>query len=133
MSVAFLIQSAVSLVAVCLLVALAAWANISKPCPPLDSDSAGRLLAEEFPDEQVGQVWVSADGQGVVARARDTALILFRTGDVYVARTAPWEAVCRTPARDGVVWLKFAEIGAPQARLRLSADVAWPPVAGGVA
>ena len=133
MSLAFVIQSAASLVAVAMLVGLAAWARIGRPCPPLDPTSAGQLLAEEFPDERPDYVWVSADGQGVVARARDTALVLFRTGDVYVARSAPWTVVCNTPASEGVVSLKFGEIGAPQARLRLSADVAWPPGAGACA
>ena len=130
MSLAFVIQSALSLVAVCLLVALAGWARIARPCPPLDPEAAGRLLAEEFPDDPPSLVWVSADGQGAVAKARDTALILFRAGDSYVARSAPWAAVCATEARDGLVRLKFAEIGAPEARLRLSPDVAWPPTMG---
>jgi hypothetical protein len=127
MSVAFLDQSAVSLVAVTLLVALAAWARIARPCPPLNPDRARQMLAEEFPDDRPSQVWVSADGQGVVARAQDKALVLFRAGDVYVARSASWKAVCETPAAHGLVRLKFGEIGAPEARLRLSPAVVWPP------
>ncbi len=130
MSSGYLIQSAASLIAIALLVGLAGWARIGRPCPPLDLESAGRLLAEEFPDARPQQIWLSADGRGAVARAGDTGLILFRAGDVYVARAASWTEVCNARADGGHVRLKFREVGAPEARLRLSADIAWPPAFG---
>ena len=48
-SQALLIQTALSGLAVLVLVLLAAWAKIAKPMPPLSDARAAQLLAEEFP------------------------------------------------------------------------------------
>lgn len=127
MSQAFLIQSAVSMIAVLMLVALAGWARIARPTPPLDAETAARRLAEEFPGQRPQGVWISADGRSVLARARDKALILFQVGDDYVARSLDWSVVAATEASDGRLILKFNEIGAPRARFHLPPDLAWPP------
>jgi hypothetical protein len=133
MSSGFLLQSAASLVAVMLLVALAAWARIGRPCPPLDASRARALLAEEFPDDRPTGLWISADGRGAVARSADKALILFQSGDAYVARSEPWARLGEAEPSSGEVRLRFGEIGAPEARLKLSAGLAWPPVMEGLA
>jgi hypothetical protein len=133
MSSGFLVQSAASLVAVTLLVGLAAWARIGRPCPPLDDERARSLLAEEFPDDRPTAVWIAADGQGAIGRAGDKALILFRIGDVYVARSAPWARLAAAKADGDQVRLGFGEIGAPAARFKLGAGAAWPPVMEGMA
>jgi len=123
---ALLIQLLGSAAAVGLLVALAAWARIPRPTPPLDADGARALLAVEFPDDPVDAVWIAADGAGLVARSRERALIAWRKGDGYVARDLPWSAALAAKSADGVLVLKTAD-GAP--RLALKAGEAWPPPA----
>jgi len=129
---ALLIQLAGSATAVTLLVALAAWARIARPTPPLDAASARALLAQEFPDDPVDAVWIAADGAGLVARSGEMALVLWRKGDGYVARAAPWTQVLAARARDGRLRLNLGD-AAPRLSLR---DGAWPPselVSGGLA
>jgi hypothetical protein len=127
MSLGFLIQSAASLVAVMMLVGLAAWARIGRPCPPLDATSARRMLAEEFPDHTITGVWVAADGGAAIGRAGGQALILFRMGDVYVARSAPWRALATAQVSGDSARLRLGDVGAPQTTLRLARGHAWPP------
>ncbi|QUD88090.1 hypothetical protein [Phenylobacterium montanum] len=130
MSSGFLVQSAASLVAVMMLIGLAAWAKIGRPCPPLDESRARSLMAEEFPDDRPASIWISADGRGAIGRAGDKALVLFRVGDAYVARTAPWSGLGAALRQGDGVRLKFGEIGAPAARFKLEASAAWPPALG---
>ncbi len=118
------IQLAGSAVAVAALVALAAWARLARPTPPLDVDAAMRLLAEEFPDHRIDSVWLAGDGAGLVARSGAEALVLWRRGDGYVARSAPWAGVVASGAKDGQIRLPGVD-GAP--RLVLG-DRPWPPV-----
>ena len=126
MTVAFLIQAAISLVAVMMLVALAGWAGVARPCPPLDAASAAAVLAEEFPDERPDHIWIAGDGQGAIARAGERALVLFRVGDVYVARTLEWAVAVAAPVVEGRIALNFGEIGAPGVRLLAPKDGGWP-------
>lgn len=129
----FVIQSAASLVAIGLLVALAAWAKIARPCAPLDAASARQRFAEEFPEARPEAIWIAADGRGAVARAQDQALVLFQAGDAYVARSLAWaKAIAAQPEGDAVR-IGFGEPGAPGARLKLGAGAAWPPLAGDAA
>jgi hypothetical protein len=120
---ALLIQLLGSALAVSLLVALAAWARIARPTPPLDGDSARALLAFEFPDEQIDALWIAADGAGVVARSGRHALILWRKGDGYVAREAAWADIQTAKAHKGWLRLKAGD-GAPRLAVK---DGAWPP------
>lgn len=124
MSDGFLIQTALSGVAVLVLVGLAAWAKIAKPMSPLDDGRAARLLAEEFPGRRLDQVWVAVDGRGALARSGASALILCEVGDHYVARNIPWAQAVQSTFRDGVLKLDLSDVAAPQARLALQS---WPP------
>jgi hypothetical protein len=120
---ALLIQLFGSAVAVALLVGFSAWARIARPTPPLDAEGARILLADEFPDDPVDALWIAADGAGLVARSGAMALVLWRKGDGYVARAAPWDEALAATVADGRVRLRLAD-GAP--RLVLG-DGAWPP------
>ncbi|PVM86459.1 hypothetical protein [Caulobacter endophyticus] len=123
MDKALLIQLLGSALAVALLVGLAAWARLARPTAPLDQEAARRLLADEFPDHRIDAVWIGGDSASVVARSADQALVLWRKGDGYVARSAPWRDVAAAGVVDGRVRLAAVD-GAP--RLSLG-DRAWPP------
>lgn len=120
---ALLVQLLGSAVAVSLLVAIAAWARISRPTPPLDAEAARALLAVEFPDDPVGALWIAADGAGAIARSGDLALVIWRKGDGYVARETAWTWALNAKIEGGRLRLKLAD-GAPRLTLR---DGAWPP------
>ena len=121
---AFLIQTAGSAVAVGLLVALAAWAKIAKPMPPLSDARARALFAEEFPGKPLDRLWVTTDGRGALARSGASALVLCEVGDAYVARHIPWAQALAATFRDGVLKLDLADVAAPRARLAFDS---WPP------
>jgi hypothetical protein len=120
---ALLIQLVGSALAVSLLVAIAAWARIARPTPPLDAEGARALLALEFPDDEVDAVWIAGDGAGLVARSGDRALVAWRKGDGYVARDLAWNTALAAKADKGFLRFKTAD-GAP--RLALN-DGVWPP------
>lgn len=121
------LQFAVSTVAVAGLVALAGWAHIAKPTPPLDVDSARRQLLVEFPDVPFDQIWLAAKGEGAIVRSGESALVLFRAGDSYVARSMPWSQALATPVKRGRLRLAFNDVAAPYTRLSIDADHPWPP------
>lgn len=123
MDKALLIQLVGSATAVALLVGLAAWASIARPTPPLDAQAARALLADEFPDDSVDALWIAADGAGAVARSGELALVLWRKGDGYVARTAPWADARAATVEGGRLKLRLADASP---RLAVS-DGAWPP------
>lgn len=123
MDKALFIQLVGSAVAVSLLVAIAAWARIPRPTPPLDADSARVLLAVEFPDDPVDTLWIAADGKGLVARSGERALIAWRKGDGYVARDLAWSAALAAKPDRGFLRLKTGD-GAPRLALK---DGPWPP------
>ncbi len=116
-----------SAVAVAMMVAVAAWARIARPAPALDEASARAMLADEFPDDAPDQLWLAADGCGVVARAGARALVLFRLGDSWVARTLAWEDAVKAPVRGGKVRLRLRDPAAPVAALTVSGVNPWPP------
>jgi len=116
-----------SFVAVAAMVAIAAWARIARPTAPLDEAAARALLAAEFPDHAVGAVWLAADGFGVVARAGEEALVLYRLGDSWVARSLAWDRAVAAPVRGGKVHLRLGDVAAPTARLAVSGVNPWPP------
>ena len=118
-----LIQLLGSAIAVSLLVAIAAWARIPRPTPPLDAPGARALLTLEFPDERVDDLWIADDGGGVVARSGDRALVLWRRGDGYVARDTSWTNALAATVDKGRLRLKLAD-GAPRLVLK---DGPWPP------
>lgn len=123
MDKALLIQLGGSVVAVILLVAFAAWMGVARATPPLDAESARALLAQEFPDCQPDAVWIAADGAGIIARAADLALVLWRRGDGYVARDAPWSAVAALKPINGRLVIRLADA---RPIFAVSDDV-WPP------
>lgn len=124
MDKALLIQLLGSALAVSLLIALAAWARIPRPTPPLGADEARALLAVEFPDDRLDAVWIAADGAGLVARSGERALVAWRKGDGYVARDLPWAVALTARPVDGLLTVKTAD-GA--ARLALKDGEPWPP------
>lgn len=128
MNTGFLVQFAASLAAVAALVALAAWARIPRPTPPLDEAGALKLFGEEFPGHPVDHVWTASDGLGALARSGDLALVISRLGDAYVARSLPWGAALAGRFQDGRLRLDLGEMGAPRASLALDA---WPPTGAG--
>ncbi|WP_165187697.1 hypothetical protein [Caulobacter soli] len=123
MDKALLIQLLGSAVAVSLLVAIAAWARIARPTPPLDTQGARALLAVEFPDDRIDALWIAADGAGLVARSGERALVAWRKGDGYVARDLVWSAALAAKTDKGFLILKTAD-GAPRLALK---DGVWPP------
>lgn len=124
MDKALIIQLAGSAAAVGLLVALAAWARIARPTPPLDAEAARALLAVEFPDDPIDALWIAADGAGLAARSGERALVAWRKGDGYVARDLPWAAALAARPVSNVVVLRTAD---GVARLALQDGEAWPP------
>jgi hypothetical protein len=121
---ALLIQTAISAVAVAMMVGLAAWARIARPTPPLDEAAARALLAEEFPGEPVEAIWVAGDGKGALARSGASGLVICRVGDGYMARHIPWRQALAATAQDGRLRLELGDVTAPRAVL---AFAAWPP------
>lgn len=116
-----------SAVAVAMMVAVAAWARIARPAPPLDEASARAMLAAEFPDNAPDRLWIAADGCGVIAHDDARALVLFRLGDSWVARTLAWEDAIKAPVRGGKVRLRLRDPAAPVATLAVSGVNPWPP------
>lgn len=124
MSQGFLIQLIASAVAVAAMVGVAAWARIARPQPPLDEVRARALLAEEFPGRPIDRLWLGADGAGALARSGETALVLCRMGDGYLARQLAWSAAMAGRFEAGRLSLDLHDVGAPRAVIALAA---WPP------
>ncbi|MDE2489152.1 MAG: hypothetical protein KGO51_17305 [Alphaproteobacteria bacterium] len=124
MNEAFLIHSGASALAVAALVALAGWARIARKTPRLDETRARALLAEDFPDEILEQVWLASDGAGAIAKSGASALLLMRVGDSYAARQIPWVKAIAAGTRDGEVAFTPGDAAAPRLRLNLAT---WPP------
>lgn len=116
-----------SAVAVALMVAVAAWAKIARPVAPLDAETARALLAAEFPDHAPTWTWIAADGAGLIARDGELALVLYRLGDSWVARTLRWQDALKAPVLRGSVRLKLRDPAAPVAKLAVSGVNPWPP------
>lgn len=123
MDKALLIQLGGSVVAVALLVAVAAWLGAARPTPPLDVEAARSLLAVEFPDHKPTALWVAADGAGLIARENDQALVIWRRGDGYVAREAPWRDISDLRPSHGRLSIRVGD-GRPVFAV---ADDRWPP------
>lgn len=123
MDKALLIQLGGSVVAVALLVAFAAWMGVARPTPPLDAKAAKALLSLEFPDHKPNAVWIAADGAGLIARAGEEVLVVWRRGDGYVARQAAWTAVAALTPANGRLSLRLADARPVFA----VADDVWPP------
>ena len=128
MTPAYLLQTLASLIAILLLAGLAWWARIARAAPDLDEDEARIRMAEEFPDHAIGPVWVSADHRSALSRSGDEALVLYRAGDGYVARSLPWAKLAQARAAKGVFALALGDITAPRARFALADGATWPPV-----
>lgn len=120
----FLIQFLASVAAVGAIVALASWARIARPAPPLDEARARRLMAQEFPGRALEALWVASDGRGALARSGSAALVLCQAGDGYAARVLPWAQALAGSFRDGWLRLDLGEVGAPQMVIALPQ---WPP------
>ena len=118
-----------SFVAVAAMVAVAAWARIARPIAALDAASARALLADEFPDHAVTDLWIAADGFGAIGRAGAEALVVYRLGDSWVARSLPYDRALAAPVRNGRVQLPIGDVAAPTARLAVSGVNPWPPQA----
>ena len=124
MTLAFLIQTGASAVAIGLMVALAAWARAGRAAAPLDSATARALFDEEFPGRALDGVWVASDRAGAMARSGDRALVLVRVGDSYAARDLAWDDAARAKVRHSRISLRPKDPGAPMLSLKVGA---WPP------
>lgn len=124
MNAAYLLQLAVSAVAVALMIGVAAWATGGRTAPPLDEATARRELADEFPGRTIDRLWLATDGKGAIARSGERALVLSRLGSAYVARQIPWAAAISATARGGRVFIPLADVAAPTAVVALET---WPP------
>ena len=118
-----LIQLIGSAIAISVLVGIAAWAGIARPTPPLDAAGLATLLAQEFPDHHPTATWISADGSGALARDGDTALVLWKRGDGFVARDLAWRTVAAAQSKNGRLVLKTGDA----APVFAVADDVWPP------
>jgi len=116
----YLIQFAVSAVAIIVLASVAAWARIPRKVAPLDESSARAVIADELPDALVERVWIDAAGQAAVAKSGSEAVVLFRVGDGFAVRQAPWSKLAKADARDGRVIIRFGDPAAPAARFQLA-------------
>ncbi len=128
MTVAFLIQTAVSAVAILIMAGLAWWLGVFRHPKALDEAQGRALLADEFPEARLGQVWLAADGRSMLARAGDEALILYCAGDGHVMRRAPWANVASGEVRGDRALVRLADRSAPRAAFRLGEGAVWPPV-----
>jgi hypothetical protein len=117
----------VSVVGVGVMIAVAWWARIPRPTPDLDEAGARALLAVEFPDNPINDLWIASDGAGVVARSGTEALVVYRAGDGYVARCLAWAAALASPVQGGRVRFSFGDFAAPRAQLAVSGINPWPP------
>jgi hypothetical protein len=124
LSQTFVVQVALSAAALALLLALAFWAKLAKPMPPLGDERARDLLQEAFPSRVLERIWVSVDGRGAVAKSGAAALVLYETNEGYVTRHIPWAQAVAASFRDGVVRLDLSDVSAPEVRLALQG---WPP------
>ena len=132
-TLAFLLQTGASVVAIALLVALAAWAKIARPTPPLDEAAVVDLLAFEFPDAPIDAVWFAADRRGAIVRSASQALLIYRAGDGYVTRSMPWSDAVSAAPEDGALAFRLADVGAPRASFVIGDGAAWPPALEAVA
>lgn len=129
MDQAFLIRLAVTLAVVGVIVAITAWAKISRPSPALDENQVRRILADDFPQARLDRIWIALDQQGALVRSCETAIVLFKMGDGYVSRSLDWsEALAAKPAK-GRFWFNLHDFSAPKASLALSPG--WPHLTTG--
>lgn len=127
MSVAYLIQTAASGVAILILAALAWKFGVARHPGPLTKERALSLMALDRPADALGPVWLAADGRSALARAGSEAVILYAVGDGHVVRTLPWDSLARGEVRNGRVRLLLADRSAPFAWLTIGEGAAWPP------
>jgi hypothetical protein len=124
LSIAALMQFAISAIAVALMVGLAAWMTHGRGAPLLDEPTARRWLADEFPGRVLDGLWLADDGKGAVAKSGDRALVLSRMGIGYAARQVPWAQAAGASLKDGRVRIAFTDVAAPRAVLAMTV---WPP------
>ncbi|MDB5432177.1 MAG: hypothetical protein JWP35_3293 [Caulobacter sp.] len=117
----------VSVAGVVAMIAAAWWAKIPRPTPELDPARARDLLAVEFPDNPINDLWIASDGAGAVARSGTEALVVYRAGDGYVARSLSWADALIAPVQSGHVRFRFGDFAAPRASLAVSGINPWPP------
>lgn len=127
MEQAYIIQFAVSAVAIIVLASVAAWARIPRQVAPLDESSARAVIADELPDTPIERVWIDAVGQAAVAKSGAEAVVLFRVGDGFAVRQAPWSNLAKADARDGRVVIRFGDPAAPAARFQLAPGATSTP------
>ncbi len=125
----YIVQFAVSGVAIIVLATLAALARIPRKIPPLDEASARAVIADELPDTPVDRVWVDASGRVAVAKSGSEGVVLFRVGDSFAVRSAPWNDVAQAPVKGEGVVIRFHDPAAPAARFQLAPGASRAPFA----
>lgn len=124
---AYLLQFVGSALAICVLAAVATWARIPRPIERLTPAAARALIADELPDEVLERIWIDAAGDVAVAKAGETGVVLFRVGDSYAARTAPWAQVKAARLGKDRVVIPLGDPAAPAAAFRLARGEAAAP------
>ncbi len=127
MSNAFLIQTAISVVAVSALVLLTLWARIPRPTPPLDRQAVLAVLSDEYPEFRIDQVWIGQDGASALAASGDQALTLSRLGDSYVSRQLPWSELAAARRKGETVSIHLKDPAAPHLAIAWPQTASWPP------
>jgi len=117
---AYLLQFAGSLAAVALLAAAAFWARIPRPTQPLTDSAARAFIEDELPDQVLERVWIDAAGDTAVGKAGDMGVVLFRVGDSYAVRTAPWAQVKAARCAKAVAVIRFDDPACPMAAFQLA-------------
>ena len=130
MTIAYLIQTAASAVAILALAALAWKFGVGRHPTALSEAEARAIMAEELPSMAIGRIWLAADGRAALARSGDEALILYAVGDGHIARTAPWTSLAASQVKKGRVLVALADRSAPRASFTIGDGGAWPPVLG---
>jgi len=126
---AYIIQFAVSAVAIVVLASVAALARIPRKVAPLNEASARAVIADELPDTKVERVWVDAAGRAAVAKSGAEGVVLFRVGDGFAVRSAPWSEVVQAPVKGEGVVIRFRDPAAPAARFQLAPGANRAPFA----
>ncbi len=124
MDAAYLIQFAISAIAVAIMVGITAWATQGRNAAPLDEAAARRWFKDEFPSRQLDGLWIAEDGKGAIARSGEDALLLSRMGVGFVARRVPWSKAIAIKAEEGLLEIRLTDVTAPRAALAIEV---WPP------
>ena len=126
-TMALMIQTLASGVAIFILAALAWRFGVGRHPAVLTDAHARALLADEFPGAAIGSIWLAADGRSALARSGGEALIVYSVGDGHVVRSAPWANIAAGEVIGTRVLVRLHDRSAPRAAFRIGPGAKWPP------